>query len=140
MIQKIFQMYGPQYLTLYGDRMPQSHKKTIRDIMTCRNGAFGTMVNECKDCRNLHFIQCCCGNRHCPCRDLCTTHPILLAHPNGNLNFMINLYNVSVQNCHYILEIIIYLCHNTRIKINFQEASWLIKKLNSTFPLLTSLS
>ena len=39
-VQKIFQMYGPQYMALYGDRMPQPHKKTIRDIMKCRNGAF----------------------------------------------------------------------------------------------------
>lgn len=65
-VQKIFQMYGPQYLALYGDRMPRSHKKTIRDIIKCRKGAFGTMVYECSGCRNLHFIQCCCGNRHCP--------------------------------------------------------------------------
>lgn len=53
-------------MALYGDRMPQSHKKTIRDIMKCRNGSFGTMVYECSNCRNLHFIHCCCGNRHCP--------------------------------------------------------------------------
>lgn len=65
-VQRIFQMYGPQYLALYGDRMPQSHKKTICDIIACRKGAFGTMVYECRDCRNLHFIHCCCGNRHCP--------------------------------------------------------------------------
>ena len=65
-IQKIFQMYGSQYMALYGDRMPQSHKKTIRDIIACKKGSFGTMVYECNDCRNLHFIHCCCGNRHCP--------------------------------------------------------------------------
>jgi hypothetical protein len=65
-IQKIFQMYGSKYLALYGDRIPQSHKKTIRDIIACRNGLFGTMVYECSGCRNLHFIHCSCGNRHCP--------------------------------------------------------------------------
>ncbi|MCG8637335.1 MAG: transposase zinc-binding domain-containing protein [Desulfobacterales bacterium] len=65
-VQKIFQMYGAQYLALYGDRMPRSHKKAIRDIIKCRNGFFGTMVYECRNCRNLHFIHCCCGNRHCP--------------------------------------------------------------------------
>ncbi len=65
-VQRIFQMYGAQYMALYGDRMPQSHKKTIRNIIACRNGSFGTMVYECDDCRNLHFIHCCCGNRHCP--------------------------------------------------------------------------
>jgi len=65
-VQRIFKMYGSQYLALYGDQMPQSHKKIIRDIIDCRNGSFGTMVYECKACRNLHLIQCCCGNRHCP--------------------------------------------------------------------------
>ena len=65
-IQKIFQMYGAQYMALYGDRMPKAHKKTIRDIIQCRNGSFGTMVYECSDCKNLHLIHCCCGNRHCP--------------------------------------------------------------------------
>ena len=56
-VQKIFQMCGAQYLALYGDRMPQSHKKTIRDIIAFRNGTFRTMVDECSDCRNLHFIH-----------------------------------------------------------------------------------
>ncbi len=65
-IQKIFQMYGAQYMALYGDRMPKAHKKTIRDIIQCRNGSFGTMVYECSDCKNLHLIHCCWGNRHCP--------------------------------------------------------------------------
>jgi hypothetical protein len=65
-IQKIFQMYGSQYIALYGERMPQSHKKTIRDIIACRNGSFGTMVYECSECCKVHFIHCGCGNRHCP--------------------------------------------------------------------------
>jgi hypothetical protein len=74
-VQKIFQMYGSKYMALYGDRMPQFHKKTIRDIIACRKGAFGTMVYECSDCRNLHFLHCCCGNRHCPnCQHDKTNH------------------------------------------------------------------
>ncbi len=65
-IQNIFQMYGPQYLTLYGDRMPQIHKKTIQDITDCRRGSFGTIVYACQDCQTINPIPCCCGNRHCP--------------------------------------------------------------------------
>jgi hypothetical protein len=65
-IQKIFQIYGPQYLTLYGDRMPQLHKKTIQDIIDCRSGSFGTIVYGCHDCQTIQPIPCCCGNRHCP--------------------------------------------------------------------------
>ncbi|MBW1782972.1 MAG: transposase, partial [Deltaproteobacteria bacterium] len=65
-IQNIFQMYGPQYLALYGDRMPKLHKKTIQDISDCRSGSFGTILCVCEDCQTIQTIPCCCGNRHCP--------------------------------------------------------------------------
>ena len=65
-IQKIFQMYGPQYLELYGDRMPKLHKKTIQDISHCRSGSFGTVLYACQNCQTIQPIPCCCGNRHCP--------------------------------------------------------------------------
>jgi hypothetical protein len=65
-IQKIFRIYGKQYLELYGDRMPQIHKKTIHDISDCRSGSFGTIVYACHDCHRIQSIPCCCGNRHCP--------------------------------------------------------------------------
>jgi hypothetical protein len=65
-IQEIFQLYGQQYLALYGHRMPQLHKKTIRDITDCRSGSFGTIVYGCRDCQTIQSIPCCCGNRHCP--------------------------------------------------------------------------
>jgi hypothetical protein len=65
-IQKIFQIYGPQYLALYGDRMPRVHKKTIKDITDCRSGSFGAILYACHDCQIIQPIACCCGNRHCP--------------------------------------------------------------------------
>ena len=65
-IQEIFQIYGQQYLDLYGDRMPQIHKKTIQDIIGCRSGLFGTIVYACHHCGTIQPIPCCCGNRHCP--------------------------------------------------------------------------
>ncbi len=65
-IQKIFQIYGPQYLALYGDRMPQAHKKVMHDIMDCRSGSFGTLVYQCDECKTTQTLACCCGNRHCP--------------------------------------------------------------------------
>ena len=65
-IQNIFQLYGPQYLTLYADRMPSIHKKAIEDITNCRSGSFGTIVYGCHDCHIMQSIPCCCGNRHCP--------------------------------------------------------------------------
>ena len=65
-IQKIFRIYGKQYLELYGDRMPRIHKKVIRDICDCRSGSFGTILYGCHDCQTIQSIACCCGNRHCP--------------------------------------------------------------------------
>jgi hypothetical protein len=65
-IQKIFRIYGSQYLTRYGERMPRIHKKVMRDICECRSGSFGTIVYGCDDCRTIQSIPCCCGNRHCP--------------------------------------------------------------------------
>lgn len=65
-IQNVFKIYGPQYLALYKDRMPQVHKKVIQDITECRSGSFGTLVYCCHDCHTTQTIACCCGNRHCP--------------------------------------------------------------------------
>jgi len=65
-IQKIFRMYGKQYLELYGDRMPRIHTKVIKDICDCRSGSFGTILYGCHDCQTIKSIPCCCGNRHCP--------------------------------------------------------------------------
>jgi hypothetical protein len=65
-IQKIFQIYGPQYLELYGHGMPKIHKKAIQNIIDCRSGSLGTIVYGCDDCHSIQPIPCCCGNRYCP--------------------------------------------------------------------------
>lgn len=65
-IQKIFRTYGKQYMELYGDKMPNIHKKAVRDICNCRDGTFGTIMYSCDDCKTLMPVLCCCGNRHCP--------------------------------------------------------------------------
>ena len=65
-IQKIFQKYGPEYLSRYADRMPKLHKKVMQAITTCRSGSFGTLVYTCDGCHTMQTVPCCCGNRHCP--------------------------------------------------------------------------
>jgi hypothetical protein len=65
-IQDIFRTYGPEYLALYQNRMPQSHKKVMRAICECQSGSFGTILYDCEDCHAIHPVPCCCGNRHCP--------------------------------------------------------------------------
>jgi len=65
-IQKIFRIYGKQYLELYRNRMPSIHKKAMEDICDCRSGSFGTIVYACDTCTTRQCVPCCCGNRHCP--------------------------------------------------------------------------
>jgi len=65
-IQKVFRIYGKQYLELYSERMPNIHKKAIRDICDCRSGSFGTILYACNNCNISQPVPCCCGNRHCP--------------------------------------------------------------------------
>jgi hypothetical protein len=65
-IQEIFRNTGLAYLDRYGDRMPAVHRKVMRAIMECRNGAFGKVQYGCEKCGSIHELDCCCGNRHCP--------------------------------------------------------------------------
>lgn len=65
-IQNIFKLYAPEYLKLYGDNMPQPHRRTISAIQQCRDGSFGVNIFRCASCSNIHITQCSCGNRHCP--------------------------------------------------------------------------
>ena len=68
-IQDIFRTCGPEYLALYGDRMPENHKKVMNAICECRSGSFGTVVYDCvydcEECHSMHPVPCCCGTRHC---------------------------------------------------------------------------
>jgi hypothetical protein len=65
-IQNIFRLYAPEYLNLYGDSMPDNHRRTMSAIQQCRHGSFGANVFRCASCGNIHITRCSCGNRHCP--------------------------------------------------------------------------
>ncbi|MBE9504966.1 MAG: transposase zinc-binding domain-containing protein, partial [Proteobacteria bacterium] len=65
-INDIFTTFGPDYLDRYGDRMPDNHKKAIRDIVSCRTETQGLAVYQCLECNTLHMVYKSCGNRHCP--------------------------------------------------------------------------
>jgi ribosomal protein S27E len=55
-INKLFRTYAPEYLGLYGDTMPQVHKKVINAILNCKTAENGTLVFECEDCSEQHTI------------------------------------------------------------------------------------
>ena len=65
-IADIFRQYGPEYLNRYGDRMPESHKRAIWDIIGCRTEMMGGHVYLCQDCSQPQYSYHSCQNRHCP--------------------------------------------------------------------------
>jgi hypothetical protein len=65
-IQQLFLEHGSAYLKQFGERVPLAHRKVIRAITQCGNGAFGVHLFACSDCAQMHQIGNFCGNRHCP--------------------------------------------------------------------------
>ncbi len=65
-INDIFRTYGPQYLTTYGETMPNEHKKVIAAIINCRTEQNGSAVYHCEKCGEVYVVHRSCGNRHCP--------------------------------------------------------------------------
>jgi hypothetical protein len=58
--------HGDAYLARYNERMLPSHRRTIRDIRTCRTEAMGGHVYHCKHCDREVYAYHSCKNRHCP--------------------------------------------------------------------------
>ena len=54
------------YVEKYGDAIPSHHVRVAEAILSCRTGAFGVSMFECEDCGEVHTVNNCCGNRHCP--------------------------------------------------------------------------
>jgi hypothetical protein len=46
--------------------MPWNHKKVIHAIRNCGTGALGQHSFCCEECGEDHYVNCSCGNRHCP--------------------------------------------------------------------------
>lgn len=65
-ISEIFRTFGPQYLQLYGEAIPQQHRNVIDAIVRCRTEQSGVAVYRCEQCEESHIVLRSCGNRHCP--------------------------------------------------------------------------
>lgn len=65
-IKEIFQQYGPEYISCFGDDMPLDHRKVINAIINCRTDYFGAIIYKCEKCDQPHVVYRSCGNRHCP--------------------------------------------------------------------------
>jgi Zn ribbon nucleic-acid-binding protein len=62
----IFRLYGSQYRAKYGDKMPPSHRRAMRDIERCRTAEMGGHVYTCPECAESQYLYHSCRNRHCP--------------------------------------------------------------------------
>lgn len=65
-VAEIFRAHGPEYLAKYGERMPRSHVKVMRDIEACRTPELGGQVYVCEKCNERRYSYHSCKNRHCP--------------------------------------------------------------------------
>jgi len=63
---EIFRQHGPEYLREFSDRMLQSHKRVMYDIIRCRTPDLGGQTWFCEDCNEYHYSYHSCRNRHCP--------------------------------------------------------------------------
>jgi len=65
-VAEILRAHGPEYLAKYGERMPRSHLRVMRDIEACRTAELGGQVYVCEKCDERRFSYHSCKNRHCP--------------------------------------------------------------------------
>lgn len=65
-LAEIFRRAGAAYRRAFGDRMPPSHLRAMRDITACRTPALGGSVYACEACGVLDYAYHSCRNRHCP--------------------------------------------------------------------------
>jgi len=68
-LAEVFRTFGPAYLERFGERMPQSHRRALVDLVACRTEVMGGHLAQCDQCGHQHYSYHSCCNRHCPkCR------------------------------------------------------------------------
>ena len=65
-IAEIFCTHFRAYTNKIGNKIPTQHVKVANAIMGCRTGAYGVSLYECENCGEMHTVNNCCGDRHCP--------------------------------------------------------------------------
>ena len=65
-VAEIFRLHGAGYRARYGNRMPPSHLRAMRDIESCRTASLGGELYLCDKCNEYRYSYHSCKNRHCP--------------------------------------------------------------------------
>lgn len=65
----VFRRHGDDYLAKFAGAVLPSHRRAVRDIVSCRTPAMGGHVFRCDSCGGEVYAYHSCRNRHCPkCR------------------------------------------------------------------------
>ena len=68
-LAEVFARHGDGYLARYGNSVLPSHRRAVRDIVSCRTPVMGGHVFRCDSCGANTYAYHSCRNRHCPkCR------------------------------------------------------------------------
>ena len=68
-LAEVFARHGDGYLAKYGSSVLPSHRRAVRDIVSCRTHVMGGHVFRCDSCGAKVYAYHSCRNRHCPkCR------------------------------------------------------------------------
>ncbi len=62
----VVRRWGPEYLECFGERIPASHRRALRDIAACRTAALGGQLTRCNQCGQEQYVYHSCRNRSCP--------------------------------------------------------------------------
>lgn len=65
-IAEIFRQAGDLHRRHFGARMLASHRRVMRDIVTCRTPHLGGQLWRCDQCKAERYSYHSCQNRHCP--------------------------------------------------------------------------
>ena len=68
-LAEVFARHGRGYLARYGSAVLPSHRRAVRDIVSCRTPMMGGHVFRCDSCGREVYAYHSCRNRNCPkCR------------------------------------------------------------------------
>ena len=65
-VADIFRLHGAVYRARFGDRLPPSQGRVMRDIEACRTAYCGGHLQQCDRCGHRVYTYHSCRNRHCP--------------------------------------------------------------------------
>ncbi len=73
-VADVLHRHGEGYRQVQGSSMPQSHRRVMAAIQTCRTAVLGGHVDACDQCAMRQVSYNSCRNWHCPkCQSLART-------------------------------------------------------------------